>query len=318
MKQKSILVLGAGVSGLSCGILLLREGYDVTIWAKEFPPYTTSNKAAAVWYPFIVRPYDKATQWARTSIDFFQKELIGKQQTGTKTIKVIEIFTEPKEDPWWKDGVDSFRRTRPNELPPGYEDGYAVEGLIMETDIYMEYLVSWFRQLGGTMVHKEVEDVTEAFATSDTVVNCTGLGSRALFHDETIYPCRGQILKVKPTGFDFSMFEEEGPNSLAYIIPRFNDIILGGTAQDHNWNLEPDDQDTADILRKCGAIYPEFLHPDIIEVKVGLRPARPTLRLEVEKYDGDRQVVHNYGHGGSGLTISWGCAQDVVQLVRSL
>lgn len=317
MGKRSLIVLGSGVSGLSCGILLLREGYDVTIWAKDFPPNTTSNKAAAVWYPFVVKPPDKATRWARDSITFFHKEILGKAESGTKRMKVIEVFEHAVTDPWWKDGVASFRRVTRDECPEGYIDGYAIDGWVMDTDTYMDYLIAWYKQLGGKMIQKDVKDIKEVFSASSLVVNCTGLGSRDLFHDETIYPCRGQIVKVKLNEYDHSLFEEEGRNSLAYIIPRLHDIVLGGTVQDNNWSLEPDPKDTADILRKCTAIAPIFSSAEPLEIKVGLRPARPTLRLETEKYDDRRFVIHNYGHGGSGLTIGWGCAQDVVELVRA-
>ncbi len=318
MINQQIIVIGSGVSGLSCGILLLRAGYNVTIWAKEFPPNTTSNKAAAVWYPFVVKPPEKATAWAKTSIDFFREEILDKPGSGTKKIQVIEVFEHPVGDPWWKDGVDTFRRARGNELPEGYCDGYAIEGFVMDTDSYMEYLVQWYKQLGGKMVQIDIKDIKEVFRESSLVVNCTGLGSRELFGDRKVYPCRGQIVKVKPNGFDYSLFEEEGRNSLAYIIPRLHDIILGGTVQDNNWSVEPDVNDTADILRKCAAIAPIFSSPEVLEVKVGLRPARPTVRLEIEKFDDSRFVIHNYGHGGSGLTIGWGCAEDVVTLVSSI
>lgn len=313
---KEILTLGAGVSGLTTGILLLKEGFGVTIWAKDFPPDTTSNKAAAVWYPFIVRPPDRANEWAKASLEVFQ-EILNDPKSGTEKRKVIEVFTHQKEDPWWRPGVDSFRRTTKDELPAGYQDGYAIEGLIMDTNIYMEYLVEKFKELGGKMIKKNVEDISEPLDNFDTVINCTGLGSRKLFGDNAIYPTRGQTIAVKHNGFDHSIFEEEGPNSLAYIIPRINDIILGGTAQENNWSLEPDPKDAEDILRKCAAIRPEFKNVEILRYTVGLRPARSEVRLELEKVS-DKNIVHNYGHGGSGFTLSWGCSQNVLRIVNKL
>src|SRR5690349_22613414 len=124
----------------------------------------------------------------------------------------------------------------------------------MDTDKYIDYLVETFKKLGGKLIKKEISDIKEAFVTNKLVVNCTGLGSHSLFGDKTIYPVRGQILKIKPNGFDYSLFEQEGPHSLAYIIPRLNDIVLGGTAQNHNWSLQIDDNDTRDILKKCAGI----------------------------------------------------------------
>lgn len=49
---------------------------------------------------------------------------------------------------------------------------------------------------------------------------------------------------------------------------------------------------------------------------VGLRPGRPTVRLEAERRDGGL-LVHNYGHGGAGLTLSRGCASAVLALIAA-
>jgi D-amino-acid oxidase len=51
--------------------------------------------------------------------------------------------------------------------------------------------------------------------------------------------------------------------------------------------------------------------------RVGLRPARPGDRLELDAIGGTA-VVHNYGHGGAGVTLSWGCAEAVRDLVAQL
>jgi D-amino-acid oxidase len=52
----------------------------------------------------------------------------------------------------------------------------------------------------------------------------------------------------------------------------------------------------------------------VLEHKVGLRPGRPEIRLERE--DGPIPRIHNYGHGGSGITLSWGCAEETLRLVQ--
>src|SRR5258705_2524815 len=243
MKHKKVLILGAGVSGLSTGVLLLQNDYKVTIWAKELPPYTTSNQAAAVWYPFICGPKEKATTWARDTIQHFKKE-VPFSLSGCKQTTVVEVFDKKAPEPWWKDSLDSYKTISKKKLPKNYIDGYEINGIVMDTDQYMEYLVETFKKLGGKIIKKEISDIKEAFNQYKLIVNCTGLGSRRLFGDSSVYPTRGQIVKIKPNGFDYSLFEQEGPNSLAYIIPRLKDIVLGGTAQDHNWSLDVDDNDT--------------------------------------------------------------------------
>lgn len=122
---------------------------------------------------------------------------------------------------------------------------------------------------------------------------------------------------VKPNGLKQIIADDEAHNRLAYIIPREKDIVLGGSAQVNDWNLEVDPQDTEEILRKAKLLSPLFNDVTILEEKVGLRPGRAEVRVEVENLDG-KTIIHNYGHGGAGFTLSWGCAQDALELAQNL
>ena len=92
-------------------------------------------------------------------------------------------------------------------------------------------------------------------------------------------------------------------------------MILGGVAQEGNWSLEPTEEDRNFILEKCSKIIPDLKNAEIIEDIVGLRPGRTEVRLEKEQISG-KTIIHNYGHGGSGVTLSWGCAEEVVELAN--
>lgn len=313
-----ILVLGAGISGLSSAILLMKKGFEVAIWAKDLPPNTTSNKAGAIWYPYLSYPQNKVVPWARATFDYIRKEIINDPTSGCLYKKTMEIFDEPQDDPWWKDGYpDEIERPMKDELPKGYVDGYRFKSIVIDTSFYMEYLLTAFKRLGGKINQKEVMSIHEPLHKYDVIVNCTGLGSRKLFNDSKIYPVRGQIVRVKAIDFDEALIDDEGPNSPALIIPRTNDIILGGTAQVNSWNTEIDHKDTEMILNRIKNIAPNLNNVEIIGVSVGLRPVRETVRLESEKF-GKKTIIHNYGHGGSGFTLSWGCAQEVVDIIESL
>ena len=317
INKNEILVLGCGVSGLSTGILLLKKGYSATIWAKDLPPNTTSNKAAAFWYPYLCSPKGKASEWAKDTLIYFRNEILKDSTSGCINRTAIEVFDKHVGEPWWKDAVDGYEKPTKEELPNGYKDGYKIEGIVIDTSIYMDYLVEMFKQLGGRLTQRTVEDIREPLEEYEVMVNCTGLGSRKLLNDKTIYPVRGQTVRVKPNGFELVIADDEGHNGLAYIVPRVNDIVLGGTAQYNNLNLEVDPEDTKEILRKCAAIRPEFKNVEIISESVGLRPVRDEIRLEAEDFSG-KFVIHNYGHGGAGFTLSWGCAQDVVEIIEKL
>jgi D-amino-acid oxidase len=167
--------------------------------------------------------------------------------------------------------------------------------------------------LGGKIEQKEIRDLNEAAGASSVVVNCTGLGSRELANDTSLHPVRGQTVKIRHTGYKFGILDDEGPHALGYVIPRTRDIVLGGTAQANDWDTSIRASDREDILRKAHAMAPELGEIEIVSEGVGLRPKRPTVRLEAERIE-SATVIHNYGHGGAGFTLSWGCAKEVAEL----
>jgi D-amino-acid oxidase len=317
LKTKRILILGAGVSGLSTGIGLLKAGFEVTIWAKDTPPNTTSNQAGAFWYPYHRDQNDRFTKWAKETFHYLSANgLLNDPLSGCTLKTMTEVFAQSKGEPWWNDAVASYQRPGQNELPKGYVDGYRIEGPLMDTSLYMGYLFDQYQGLGGKLKQKFIHQIQEALEDHPVVVNCTGLGSRTLFNDQRLYPVRGQTVRVKPNGFKQIIFDDEGPNKVAIIVPRTHDTVLGTTWQANDWNTEVDPADTADILRRCANLNPNFAHVEIIGESVGIRPTRDEIRLEAEDFSG-KTVIHNYGHGGSGFTLSWGCALEVVELAKS-
>ena len=163
------------------------------------------------------------------------------------------------------------------------------------------------------MQQKEITNFSEISDAFDLVVNCTGLDSGKLLDDKEVYPIRGQVLRVKSDIKEMHL-DQQIP-TLAYIVPRSNDMILGGVAQKDNWDISSNSEDSEFILKKCSEILPDLADIEIIEELVGLRPGRTAVRLDKELISG-RPLIHNYGHGGSGVTLSWGCADSVVELAN--
>jgi D-amino-acid oxidase len=322
MATRNVLVLGCGVSGLTSGILLQRAGYQVTIWAEKTPPDTTSNIAAAVWYPYRAYPINRVLRWGKIAYDTF-RSLLSEPESGIILANVLDLLPEPsQEDPWWVDGVQGFHRATADELPPGYQDGYVFDAPVIDTSLYLNYLRAQFESASGVIVApRRISALEEAFAAANIVVNCVGLGARQLAGDTALVASRGQVVRVRHNGFRRVVLDDYGPNRLAYVVPRIHDIILGGTAIDGDESTEIDEGETPAILRRCAAIAPEFaalMPDDILEVKVGLRPVRSEVRLEVETPAPGRYLVSNYGHGGAGITLSWGCAAEVVELIEAI
>ena len=303
-----VTVLGAGISGLTTAVRLIESGHPVRILAKEPPEQTASAVAAAIWFPYEAEPVEQANRWSAKSFRTFQK-LAGLPGTGVRMMDFL-VLTRSGMDNSWKDELPdgAVRPARPEELPTGYEMGYIAKVPLAETQIYLPYLMERFRKAGGELVVQEVKDVESLLQGGRIIVNCTGLGSRELFGDETVYPIRGQVVKVKKTRPVQSMVDSMNKGRLAYIIERSDCIVLGGTDYDNDYNRKPTQADTDTILARCRQLEERLGAPVVLQALAGLRPKRPAIRCEKEE---GRNIIHNYGHGGAGFTVSWGCADEV-------
>jgi D-amino-acid oxidase len=310
-----VLGIGCGVSGLSCGVRLLEAGHAVSIRAREFPPYTTSDVAAAVWYPYLAAPRDRVLRWGARSYQVFL-ELAPEKRAGVTLRRAVEVLDAPSPDPWWSSAVEGFEHAREDELPPGYADGYAYNAPVIEMSLYLPWLMERFGQLGGVLQRGSVLSLKEVLDPSlfDAVVNCTGLGARELVGDTALFPIQGEILRVDCPRDARLIFDESPSRGMSYVIPRSGDCVLGGTAVPHSESLAHDPVATEEIRTRCARLVPGVGHAPVLGHAVGLRPGRDEIRLEREQLEG-WPVVHNYGHGGAGVTLSWGCAEEVVGLL---
>lgn len=311
-----VIVLGCGVSGLSCGVRLLEAGHSVEVWGRELSPHTTSDVAAAVWYPYRAWPQERVSAWAKRTYTVLESLSRECPDAGILMVPGIEVFRRHVEDPWWRDSVPDFRRAHAEELPPGLLEGYHFTAPVIEMPRYLPFLMTRLRELGGRIVQRAVGSMEEAWARTPVVVNCTGLGARTVAGDDTLFPVRGEVLVVSPSPTDRFIFDDECESGIAYLIPRSGDCIVGGTVEEGNASLLPDAEKARGILERNAPLLPPGARLDVVGHKVGLRPGRPTVRLESEVV-GDRMVVHDYGHGGAGVTLSWGCAEEVVELVAA-
>jgi D-amino-acid oxidase len=306
-----VVVVGCGVIGLTAAIRLREAGVDAGIVTAELPPGTTSSVAAAIWYPYKAYPEDSVLSWGSRTFGVFE-ELSDTPESGVLMREGVEIWRERVPDPWWAGAVPHVRRSNEEELPPGYVDGHTFLAPIVEMPIYLTYLMDRFSAAGGSVQRRTLSSLDEVDARA--VVNCVGLGARDLVDDASMEPIRGQIVRVRNPGIERFVLDEENPDGVTYIVPRSGDCILGGTAEEGEWDLEPDPETAAAILRRCRRLEPRLRDAEVLEHRVGLRPGRPEIRLELE--DGPIPRIHNYGHGGSGITLSWGCAEETLRLVK--
>ncbi|MEM7160361.1 MAG: FAD-dependent oxidoreductase [Myxococcota bacterium] len=307
-----IVIVGCGVAGLSCGILLAEAGHEVEIWAEHLPPHTTSNVAAAFWYPYQAAPVDRVLGWARASRRTFGR-IAEAGRPGVRMHRLLDLYREPIESPWWADGVPDHARLRPDERPPGFHDGFGFEAPVIDTRHYLPYLIDRLQRAGGRIFERRVASLDDALEASPLVFHCTGLGAKTLAADDLVYPIRGQLVHVDNPGVEQILLDEYGDDGLAYVVPRGDHCVLGGTAEPHVDDRRPRAEDTEGIIARCARLDPRLANARVRDVVVGLRPARPSIRVETEAR-GQGLIVHNYGHGGAGVTLSWGCAEEAVRL----
>jgi D-amino-acid oxidase len=327
--KNPVAIVGAGVSGLTCGVLFAERGYRTAIFAEEAGQRTTSGAAAALWFPYDAEPADKVIAWALETY----KVLVDLSRDPRTGVSMTELRQFSRADevqiPDWAIALGARRlqsssvatalRAVPN--PPEadcyrFTSGFALTVPLMDTTIYLDYLASRFRTAGGSIaenVHFEkLEDADRKF---DLVINCAGIGARALVRDMDLEPHRGQVVIVpKIDGLLCAIVCDDAP--LMYAIPRTHDCVFGGT-NDLSGNLAVDPATTARIVAECSHVL-NIDAPRVVAERVGLRPFRKSgIRLERDCLRDGRPVIHNYGHGGSGFTLSWGCANAVLELASS-
>ncbi|XP_014590046.1 D-aspartate oxidase isoform X3 [Equus przewalskii] len=326
MDTVRIAVVGAGLMGLSTAVCIptLVPRCSVTVIADKFTPDTTSDVAAGILIPHAYpdTPVHKQKQWFRETFDHLFS-IANSAEAGDAGVYLVsgwQIFRSmPTEEvPFWADVVLGFRKMTEAELKkfPQHVFGQAFTTLKCEGPVYLPWLEKRVKRSGGLMVPQRIEDLWELHPSFDIVVNCSGLGSRQLAGDSTIFPVRGQVLKVQAPWLKHFIRDGSG---LTYIYPGTSNVTLGGTRQKGDWNLSPDAEISRDIFSRCCALEPSLHRACDIREKVGLRPSRPGIRLQKELLAQDSRrlpVVHHYGHGSGGFSMHWGTALEAARLVN--
>jgi D-amino-acid oxidase len=332
----TVTVVGAGVVGLTCALALAEAGRPVRVVARELPADTTSAVAAAVWYPYRAYPYDRVLGWARTSYDAFVRLAADDPGAGVRVRFGTELLRVDAPEPWWAAAVPDLARV--SDVPAGFVAGWRFASPVVDMSRYLPWLEGRLAA-HGVVAEVAALEVLEGIDALDgpgrpgsgevtapgggqgrVVVNCAGLGARELVPDATVEPVRGQVVVCEQVGVEEWVVDDGDGRGPTYVVPRIDDIVVGGTADEGAFDRRVVPETAAAILDRASALVPALRDARVIGHKVGLRPARPAVRLEVEhragRGDGSGStVVHCYGHGGAGVTLSWGCAADVVALV---
>jgi D-amino-acid oxidase len=304
------VVVGAGVVGLTCALRLVEAGHDVHVVARERLAATTSGVAAAVWFPYRALPYDRVLAWSRSGYEAFAALAGGRPEAGVRLRSGVELARHDGPDPWWAEAVPDL--VRATDVPAGFAFGWRFTAPVVDMSRYLPWLEACLADRGVVPEQVAVGDLADLDGA--VVVDCAGLGARELVPDPSLTPVRGQVVLVDQVGLDEWIVDDQGGDVLTYVVPRIDDIVVGGTAEEGADDLAVDPEVAAGILGRAVALVPALSGARVRGHRVGLRPARPAVRLDAERRDG-RTVVHCYGHGGAGVTLSWGCADEVAALV---
>jgi D-amino-acid oxidase len=373
-----ILVIGGGVTGLVTAWVLLDKGYRVTILAKEWASYGTTQRltsqiAGALWEfpPAVCGQHTDAIslshskRWCMVAYHIWDalatskslSELSGVRMRGADFFFSTPIEEDPATFSKMKEivshGVRGFRHDpaiiKQRGVNPAYGavDAYEYLAPTIDTDVCIRFLKTLVAAKGAELVTRTItgdlfhqEATLRAEFSADAIVNCTGLASTELAGDESCYPIRGALIRVINDGNDFPKLDHAltitadaaTPSEIVFLVPRNDDILLiGGITEPHEYELDLT-LDTPIIKRmraRCESFLPSLedarLDPEY-PLAQGLRPFRQrNVRVERElrshcQADNESplvsRIVHSYGQGGSGWTLSFGCASDVLALIE--
>lgn len=328
-------IIGAGVIGLSTASELLTQfpSSQVTIYSEKFGEDTTSNGAAGMFRPgggFHVsgdKTGELSKKWINTSYDHYMSLLQSSESGSLHGVKEVSgyMFSRDKEttkNKLLEDLVPVYRDCTEEELklcaPHDWEYGSYFTTMVIDASLHLKYLTAKLQDR-VRVKRVKVQNFNELSSSTgknyDFIFNCTGLGSKFLANDNSLVPIRGQVFKVKAPWIKMFYYSD----SDTYIIPGIHQVTLGGTRQYDNYSTAIDPHDSAGIWERCTRLVPNLKEGQVIREWAGLRPYRPGgVRSEMEIIkNGSHQlkIIHNYGHGGYGVTFAPGSVKNSVSLM---
>lgn len=348
-----VCVIGAGIVGLTAAVRLSDAGFHVDVIARETvhsaaagtarAPYTSIG-AGALWWPFHLGGREEdVRRWATATYDALvgERARFGEGVTGVSLLPGFLLNARIKDPEWpWYAGLTKMELVGHGEdarVPKQYASAFRMTAPIVEADVYLKWLHGVLDGKRGVRFTTDLpswafEDV-KAYARRElgaaAIVNCTGIGAREI--DDTVVPGRGVLLFGKrpqpPAVDDFQGYfwterKEDGFVSgddglVAYAFPRGKGrILMGGSVAPGDERPTASDDEIAGLRERVGAVQPSLGGLEEDARWVGFRPLRAG-GVRLARDDVERDLWHNYGHGGGGFTTAHGCADAVCAMVSA-
>ncbi|KAL8596844.1 hypothetical protein ACOMHN_027173 [Nucella lapillus] len=324
-----VAVVGAGMVGLATAVNV-QEALPwarVTLLADQFDLDTTSSGAGGIFEPTVQawpnQDPDTLREWSRQSWNYFTGLAMSPlgRETGHSLVSgyMLADNREAIENPAYADIVFNFRVLKPEELRKlnfAGKYGNTFTTVITQTKKFMPWLMRKFRERGGIVESRTISSLEELAGAYDIVMNCAGMRAGQLANDSTMYPIKGQMVQIKAPWIKQFVYwiDKKRPT---YFIPHDDKVWVGGTKDERDYSTHLDPEIEEDILKRAGDLLPQIKAGDIVGRWAGLRPQRSSMRVEKElvNVNGKKlRVVHNYGHGANGISLSWGTSLRAAQL----
>jgi len=354
--MNNVAIIGGGVIGVTTAISLQLNGYNTTIYTKHRPDkenqYKASKALTSMYAAASVKPstvyMNNISKILSTSQSVY--EILYEMNYPINIEKHYVLSENELKIPDYVDELNNYnvvknkinipKRKNISNIYGWYFDTYFINMIKYISDLYDLYL-----DIGGNVEMKSLSKNNFSNLSENIIINCTGNWSRDLFNDNKMYAYRGHLIHIpiekklvdnKNKYISYSYTTKN--NNVAYVYSRENKLILGGTTQkgiydskkdkwisDNKLNVETikigENNIPEHILNVNREILSEFINIDInienAKSVIGYRPVRhENVRIDTEKIN-NKLIIHNYGHGGSGVTLSWGCAKEVINLLKS-
>ncbi|MFB7543529.1 NAD(P)/FAD-dependent oxidoreductase [Streptomyces zaomyceticus] len=317
--ESDVIVVGGGVVGLTTAVTLAERGLRVRVWSRDEVTATTSAVAGALWWPYRIEPVAEAGARALASLRVYGELAGDPGRTGVRWVDGVHADTVLDGLGAWAREVPGLRQLPAEEVPGPYEVGLAARLPLIDMPVHLMWLRGRFEAAGGVVERRVVSGFGEAAARARVVVDCTGAAARELVPDPAVRPVRGQLVLVENPGIEeWFTSADAGSSETTNFFPQPGRLVLGGTAEEGDERLVPDPATAAAIVARCARVRPEIAGARVLGHRVGLRPARlGGVRIEAVPLPGGGRLVHHYGHGGAGVTVSWGCAERAAELVEA-